>query len=447
MSPFIILLLIYLVTGTIISSIVYRARQTQEEYYVGGRRIGGFLSSLTYASTTYSAFMMVGLVGLSFKTGLGSLIFEISYLVGTITLLTIYGKKIWKLGRQKGFISPMELFVHRYGSISGSIAAIIAVIALIPYTSSQVIGLAIIFQSFGGFRFIVGITFAAVIIALWAFIGGLRGVAITDALQGMFMIIAAISGFIWARGHFGGFETLRFPNEFWTTTRFIDFTLPWFFFALTSPQVMQRLFIPKNKRSFNSMILYFGIFGLFYTLMVTFIGFAARYGAANGLFPLSTGRDEVILELFRRMSGWLSLPIALSIVFASVSTANSIILTLSSMISRDVFREKNRIWIGKCSIVVLTGFVFLFSMTRPNYIVELSVASSSILLCLLPLLFGIFHWDYGKEITAVATLILGAGTAIAMRILNVPLGSLYTLIVAFTVFIVSGLAEGKKERT
>jgi SSS family solute:Na+ symporter len=397
MVSFITLLGVYLVSGTIIASIVYRAGQSQEEYYIGGRRIGGFLSSLTYASTTYSAFMMVGLVGLSFKTGIGSLIFEISYLFGTIILLTVYGKKIWKLGREKGFISPMELFTHRYGSLSGSIAAIIGVIALIPYTSSQVIGLAIIFQSFGGFRFIVGISFAAVIIALWAFIGGLRGVAITDAIQGVFMIIAALAGLIWARGRFGGFETLRFPNEFWTTTRFIDFTLPWFFFALTSPQVMQRLFIPKSKRSFNSMILYFGVFGLFYTLMVTFIGFSARYGAGFGLFPAVTGRDEVILELLRLMGAWLSLPIALSIVFASVSTANSIILTLSSMIVRDVFREKNRVWIGKLSILVLTAFVFLFSMTRPNYIVELSVASSSILLCLVPLLWGLFHWGVTVE--------------------------------------------------
>jgi Na+/proline symporter len=38
MSPFIILLGIYLVSGTIIASIVYRAKQTQEEYYIGGRR-------------------------------------------------------------------------------------------------------------------------------------------------------------------------------------------------------------------------------------------------------------------------------------------------------------------------------------------------------------------------------------------------------------------------
>lgn len=41
---------------------------------------------------------------------------------------------------------------------------------------------------------------------------------------------------------------------------FINFTLPWFFFALTNPQVMQRLFIPKDERSLREMIVYFGLF-------------------------------------------------------------------------------------------------------------------------------------------------------------------------------------------
>jgi SSS family solute:Na+ symporter len=61
MGSFLILLSLYLLVGTVIAIIVHRAGQSQEEYYVGGRRISGLISALTYSSTTYSAFMMVGM--------------------------------------------------------------------------------------------------------------------------------------------------------------------------------------------------------------------------------------------------------------------------------------------------------------------------------------------------------------------------------------------------
>jgi SSS family solute:Na+ symporter len=442
MSGFIILLGLFLVTGTAISLLVMRAKQSQEEYFIGGRKIGGLVSALTYSSTTYSAFMMVGLVGLAYSTGVGAMIFELAYLLGTIILLSVYGRRIWALGREKGFISPMEIFSDRYGQAAGTLGTLICFAALIPYTSVQVIGLGMILQTYGGFSFNAGVLMAAGIICLWAFIGGLRGVALTDAVQGVFMLGAALVGVFWVGRTFTGFELQTFPNAFWTPARFINLTLPWFFFALTNPQVLQRLFIPKDRNSLRRMIVLFGAFGLLYTLIVTFIGFAARYGSDAGLFPQVADRDRVILEVFALMARALALPLALSIVFASVSTANSIILTLSSMFARDVVRDQRRVWVGRLFIIGLTALVALFSIRRPGYIVELSVTSSSILLCFVPLLFGVFHLRRGGLWTGLLTCLAGASTAVVLGILRVPLSSVYTLAVSFGVFLLAALAEG-----
>jgi len=445
--PFLLLLGAYLIAGTTIAILVHRARQTQEEYFIGGRRIGGVVSALTYAATTYSAFMMVGLVGLSYGTGIGALVFELSYLAGTVFLLSVYGKKIWRMSRETGAISPMELFTMRYGRTSAVLGTAVSIVALIPYTSSQVIGLALVFQNFGGFNFTVGVSFAAVIVALWALLGGLRGVALTDSFQGVFMLVAALAGFFWVQGRFPGIELQQFPGTFWTLPRFVNFTLPWFFFALTNPQVLQRLFIPKDTGSLKRMILYFAIFGLLYTLIVTFIGFAARGGAQAGLFPAVQDRDSVILELLEMMGTWLAVPLALSIIFAAVSTANSIILTLSSMVVRDLFRARGKVWMGRSFILLLTFLVFLFSLMRPNYIVELAVASSSILLCFLPLLFGLFHWKCGGRYAAVFTLAGGAGAALILRAAGVPLSSVYTLFAAFAAFFVGALLDSRIKKS
>jgi SSS family solute:Na+ symporter len=441
MDTFLVLLSLYIVGGTAVAVMVHRRGQTHEDYYIGGRKISGLVSAFTYSSTTYSAFMMVGLVGLSFQTGIGALIFEITYLIGTLLLLSIYGKRIWHMSRKHGFVSPVEIFSHRYGRETGTAAAIVAVLALIPYTSSQVIGLALILQSFGGFGYILGVGFAVVIISLWAIIGGLRGVAVTDALQGGFMILAALLGLTWSWNRFGGLQVQQFPSDFWTASTFVNFTLPWFFFALTNPQVMQRLFIPRDEKSLRRMIVYFGLFGFVYTVIVTLIGFMARHGAITETFPMMSARDDVILEIMHRMAGWFSIPLALSIIFASVSTANSIILTLSSMVVRDLFRDREHTWVGRMFILAISAVVFLFAITRPNYVVELSVASSSILLPFVPLLFGVFHWRHGKQWTGVATLVTGAGVAIVMRAFRVPFGALYTFIFSFFIFFMSSFLE------
>jgi SSS family solute:Na+ symporter len=88
----------------------------------------------------------------------------------------------------------------------------------------------------------------------------------------------------------------------------------------------------------------------------------ARYGTLSGAFPLVRARDEVIVEILGRMTAWFSIPLALSILFAAVSTANSIILTLSSMVVRDFFRDREHTWIGRIFRVPF-GALYTFAVS------------------------------------------------------------------------------------
>ena len=440
MTQFVVLLAIYAVIGTAISVLVMRKKQSQEDYFIGSRAIGWIVSAMTYAATTYSAFMMVGLVGLSYATGVGAFIFEMAYLVATLILLSVYGRRIWQLGKERGFVTPMEMFSDRYGPLVGSLGAVVAFVALIPYTSVQVIGLALIFQTYDiGFE--AGIVIAAAIICIWALLGGLRGVAITDSLQGVFMMALAVVAVVWSGRQFGGLELSTFPNKVWTPIFFINLTLPWCFFALTNPQVVQRLFIIKEKRDFRKMLLLFGVFGFLYTTIVTLIGFSAKFATAAGIFPQVADRDMVIVNVLGQMSRWLALPLALTIIFAAVSTANSIILTLSSMLTRDLLRQRRNVWFGRMFIIVLTILVVLFSLTRPNYLVELSVSSSRILMVFLPLFLGLFHLRMGGRLAGALTLVGGGAAAILFGALGLALSSVWTLVTAFGLFFVGAALD------
>ncbi len=438
MNDFLILLLLYAIAGTAIALIARRyGTKDDVDYFIAGRNVSGLISALTYAATTYSAFMMVGLVGLSYATGVGAAAFELFYLVGTLFLLSYYSPKLWKLSKETNSVSPAELIGHRFGRRTAVAIAIVCIIALIPYTASQLIGVSLIITKLSNLSYISAIFISATLIALWAFIGGLRGVAWTDAIQGIIMLLAAMAALIYVFNMNPKFfdevsvlkDLLIVPNKIWTPMRFLSLTIPWFFFALTNPQVLQRTFIPKDEKALKKMVIYFGIFGLIYTVIVTLLGLMLRTMTAFNLFPLVKDRDMVTPTLLSIMPEGVALFVTLSIIAAAITTANSIVLSLSSMVARDIAKKR---YIGQISVVALTIFVGIFALLRPSYIVELSVMSSTILLSVLPLIFAIFHSRYKKGFASLST---AFAIAIVLSYMRYPLTPLVTLAIGAFVLI------------
>lgn len=441
-------LLSYLIIGTLIAILAKRKVSTDEDYYIAGRNVSGIVSALTYAATTYSAFMMVGLVGLTYLSGVGALGFELFYLVGTLLLLSYYAPKIWKMGKEKGLVTPGDLIASRYGETTAKIMAVVVAIALIPYTSIQFVGISFLLGNSMSFE--AGVILSAIIIALWALLGGLRSVAWTDAVFGIFMLSMAILAVFHAFSMFPANpefqklgELLYVPNSFWTPITFVSYTLPWFFFALTNPQVLQRIFIPKDEKSLRRMVVLFGLFGLLYTILVTLLGLQLRLLTEYGSFPKVANRDLVTPTFLSMIPEWLGVAIGMSIFAAAITTANSIVLTLSSMFSRDLLKNRS-ILAGRLFVVVITSAIAIFAVQKPAYIVDLAVMSSTILLCQLPLILGVFHFRLGGKLSASATLIAGFSTAIVMFYTKANFGipiSIWVLIVAFAVFFLSAVLE------
>src|SRR6056297_1256220 len=258
------------------------------EFFIGGRRMQGFVSGMTYAATTYSAFMLVGLVGLTYRSGVGALGFEMTYLIFTVILLLVFGPRFWLVGKRFGHITPPELLGHRYESKwVAFVAAIISFVMLIPYSAVQLIGAGLLVSGLtgGAVPFFVGVLIMALLSGITAIWAGMRSVSWTDAFQAITMIVTSVIAvlfvfyrFFGSPGEFFATITVNRPDllEFtWSPALFVGLTLPWAFFALINPQVSQRLFIPDRLRSMRRMVLYFAAFGFLYTIISTLFGFAA----------------------------------------------------------------------------------------------------------------------------------------------------------------------------
>lgn len=434
----------YFIVGTALALLARRGMQRNPvDFFLANRAIGGIVAALTYSATTYSAFMLVGLAGFTYIGGVGAWGFELIYLSGLV-LVAFLGPRFWLAGKQYNYLTPAEMLGDRYNSkLLQLIAALASIVFLIPYSAVQLIGIGTLMEglSGGGISFTTGLVLATVIAVIWAYMGGMRAVAWTDSLQALVMIIVATTALLLVvyRG-FGGFgglfdaletsypQWLAVPGPgFFSFSTFVGLSLPWFFFSLSNPQVSQRLFIPRSITHMRTMITGFMVFGFIYTFISIMWGFSARLLVPD--LPNGDLATPALLALDIVPPG-IALLVMLGITAAAISTINSIILTLSSMLARDVLQnlfpgvnESMVLTAGRAFVLLFALAAFIFSTARLGLIAVLSVASSAGLLVTVPAIFGAFFWKRGTAPAAIASILLGGIVALWFQFADLkPLG-------------------------
>lgn len=442
--------------------------QTMSHYFLGNRQMGGFVSALSYSATTYSAFMLIGLAGLTYSGGVGALGFELIYLAG-VTLVLVFGPRFWIVGQKYGYVTPSEMLGHRYDSRAVAVAAALAsCVFLIPYSAVQLAGVGYLVSGMtdGAISFTVGTVLATVLAIVFAVVAGLRSVAWTDSLQAVVMIISAtlvVLFVIYALGGFGEFFTalsedhpgsLSVPGTgFFSFSTFIGLTIPWIFFSISNPQVSQRLYTPGSMRDLRRMLLGFMVFGFIYTLVAVVWGFAALLE-----FPDLPTADLATPSLLASdiVPTALGIIVMVGIIAAAVSTIDSIMLTLSSMVVRDVYRvarpgsdEAHQLVVGKLVLPVIAVLAFLFAQLELDLIAVLSVSASAGLLVLVPPIFGAFFWRRGTAQGALAAIIVAGGLVFVLEFTQTRLAGqgsgIWGLLVSVLLFIGVSLATRPPE--
>jgi SSS family solute:Na+ symporter len=455
-----ITMVVYIIIGFLVA---YKARQGMKEgvieYFLSSRSTGGFVAALSYSATTYSAFMMVGLAGFTYSGGVGALGFELVYLSG-LALVAFFGPRFWLVGKKFDYVSPYEMLGDRYNNKwVAIISAITACVFLIPYLAVQLMGVGYLMSglSAGNIPYMVGVIIATLLAIAWALIAGMRSVTWTDSLQSLIMIVVSvlILFFIVYR-HLGGFasffgsiknnypEFLSVPGPgFFNFKTFLGLTLPWFFFSISNPQVSQRLFIPKSLSAMKTMIKGFLGFGFIYTLVSVLWGFSTKL-----LIPGLENADLATPTLLgsEYVPTVLGLIAMVGITAAAISTIDSIMLTLSSLVVRDLYEnnedisEGEELKVGKIVILVIATAGLIFSSLELNLIATLSVAASVGLLVVVPTIFGAFFWRRATAPAAITSILMGSATALYLQFSGLkPLGhwpGVWTIIITTLVFIV-----------
>jgi len=267
---------------------------------------------------------------------------------------------------------------------------------------------------------------------LWTLFAGLRSVAWTDALQAATMLLSglvAVGFVVVALGGFGQFVDQTLTNNaqwltvpgpgLWSLGTFIALSVPWFFFAISNPQVSQRLFIVKDFRSMRNMILWVLVFGIVFTHIAVIWGFAALQ-LVPGLENTSTASPSLLA------SGVIPVPVVLLLIIgilaAAISTLDSIALTIGSMVARDFTKpdtsDKAQILIGRVVVVIVIVFAAYFALQSATIVDQLAALSAAGLMVTVPTIVGAFFWKKATHWGALASLVGGALVAVWMAFIQ-----------------------------
>ncbi|MEN1970221.1 sodium:solute symporter family protein [Lentibacillus sp. N15] len=454
---------IYIIIALAVAMLARRGDRTNMSgYFIGGRRMNGILSALSYSATTYSAFMLVGLAGLTYQGGVGALGFEIVYFTG-VSLVALFGPRFWLASKKFGYVSPAEMVGDRYDSkLAAAVISLVSCLFLIPYCAVQLAGVGYLLQGMtnDAIPFTTGVIIATILAIVFSYIAGIRSVVWTDSLQAVIMIITATVVVLLVVHHLGGFgmffhtlqtdhpASLSVPgNGYFSFTTFLGLTLPWFFFSLSNPQVSQRLFMPASLKGLRQMLIGFLVFGFIYTFVSVLWGFSALQ-----MFPNLTTADLATPKLLSSdlVPPILGVIVMIGILAAAVSTIDSIMLTLSSMFARDVYGNSSKrasdakqLQVGKIVIPIIAILAFAFAELEFNLIAVLSVAASSGLIVSVPAFVGTFFWKRGTASGVITSVSLGAILVMVLEFTGItPLGlgaGVWGMIISSVLFIVVSL--------
>ena len=352
-----------------------RTKKTPEDYFLANRSFGPILLLFTLAATNFSAFTFLGFADKAYSIGLGQ--YGIMAFGTAIMAIMFYviGRKVWILGKQKGYVTPPELIGDRFKSTSLRLLFMsVMVIFTIPYLATQAVGAGYLIQDMAGIGWQIGAIITMIIIMFYVLFGGMRGSGWTDVIQGIVMIAAMTLAVIFIAVNLGGFEaanTASFnadPNlfnrpgggEYFLPQMWFSFMLLWIFADPMFPQIFSRFYTAKNQKSLKYAMILYPVIVSFLFLFPVLIGVWA-HGA--GIIPDFNNGESVLPLMVQKYASPVYAFVMIGALAALMSTADSQLLSLSTMLSRDIPIRRKRIseiLLGKILIIILSIFAIIY---------------------------------------------------------------------------------------
>lgn len=465
---------LYLGVMIVVGAVYARRNNNSEDYFLGGRNLGGFMAALSAQASDMSGWLLMGLPGSVYALGTGQAWIAIGLFIGTVCNWLFISKRLRSYTiRANNSLTLPTYFENRFHDrkrILLLISSVTILIFFLVYTASALAAGGKLFNLVFGIDYQLAMTIGAIVILVYTFMGGFMAVCATDFIQGTLMLVGLLVvplialSFVGA----GNLETvieqssvaggassyLNLMSNGGAPHKVIDIIsqLAWGLGYMGMPHILVRFMAIRDEKELKKSK---GIAIIWVALSLAFACLIGIVGRAY-LYPtvLEGGETEnvFIALIIRLFTEDIRMPVIggiflCGILAAIMSTADSQLLVSASSMAEDIYKgilnkdadDKKVLRVSRITVLVIAVLAYVIALDPNSSIMGLvSNAWSGLGSAFGPIVVLSLFWKRTNLQGAVAGIATGALTVIIWDYIPLAGGrtpgaatGLYSLLVGF----------------
>ena len=389
--PTIITFIAYFIILLAIGFCFYRRSASIEDYLLGGRGMGSWVTALSAQASDMSGWLLMGLPGAIYLAGTGKVWIAVGLFIGTVLNWMLVSARLRIYTQKTNAITLPCFFEARFKDPTGLLRIVSAIIILIffaIYASSGLVATGLLFESTFGVQYHIAVIIGGLIIIAYTFLGGFMAVCWTDLLQGALMVLAIVVVPVLTYHRAGGIDAIDKAMAFKNISPgllpeartlpmalcMIVSSMAWGLGYFGQPHILVRFMSIKSVDKLGKSMA-IAIIWVFLSLSgAVFVGFIGIAMYDN----LSGGQEEkVFIYMIRDLfNPWFGGILLAAIFSAIMSTIDSQLLVSSSALSEDFYckaikkqaSQREIVLVGRLCVIIISVIALIMAMDRDNTI-------------------------------------------------------------------------------
>lgn len=418
-----------------------RSSTSLNQYFLGGRGLNSWVAAISAQASDMSGWLLLGLPGTIYFYGLGEVWIGIGLAIGTILNWLFVAKRLRIYTEVAGDSMTLpEYFSNRFQDEKGIlriVSAIVIFVFFILYVASAFVAGGKLFSTVFTMEYTTALILTAVIVVLYTSLGGFLAVCWSDLIQGMLMFFAIIIIPVYAISSLGGWDAMiaplsemdgKFTNLFdseITNYKTVLSGLAWGLGYLGMPHILVRFMAIKSPEMIKKSTIIASIWVVLSLCGAILVGIVGHAYLAPTVLDATTSETVFMLMINKMMPAFIGGFFLAAILAAIMSTADSQLLVVSSVITSDLMpiftknkEEKvgNKVLISRILLVVVAIVAIYIARDPNNSVMDIvGYAWSGLGAAFGPVVLLSLFWRRINIQGAVAGMITGAGVVLIWK--------------------------------
>ena len=445
LNPTLITFFFYIVAMVVIGLFAYRATNSLDDYILGGRRLGSFVTALSAGASDMSGWLLMGLPGAIYLSGLSEMWIAIGLIIGAwLNWLLVAGRLRVHTEVQNNALTLPDYFSNRFNDhkkVLRVVSAFVILIFFAIYCASGMVAGARLFESMFGMSYESALWISAIATISYVFIGGFLAVSWTDTIQATLMIFALLLTPVVAVLSLGDMATVHAALEVARPQAYSLFSdlsavaiislMAWGLGYFGQPHILVRFMAADSVKSIPNarrigmvwMILCLGG-----AVAAGFFGIAYFQIHPELAVTVNQNSETVFMELTKILfNPWIAGIVLAAILAAVMSTLSCQLLVCSSTLTEDFYKafirknasQKELVWVGRLMVLLIAVLAIALASNPESQVLGLvAYAWAGFGAAFGPLILLSLFWKRMNLAGALAGMIVGAVVVILWK--NIP---------------------------